>query len=159
MNTGEDTAGGMEGSAQMASGQSGAAGSSGGGWRIVVLLVLAVLAVLVLAGWWSRRGPASVELGDVAAAGDAVGLNVLLVTMDTTRADHLGCYGYKAGRTPHIDALLEHGVRFDHTYTTVPVTLPAHTSIMTGRYPYHHGVRNNGTYELPEQETDACRSA
>ena len=75
-------------------------------------------------------------------------LNVILVTLDTTRADRLGCYGYTAGRTPNLDVLAEGGVRFSKAYSQVPLTLPSHTSIMTGEYPSAHGVHNNGTYAL-----------
>lgn len=95
----------------------------------------------------------SVTLSDIVKPGAASGYNVLLVTLDTTRADRLGCYGYKHAKTPAIDSLLDHGVRFDDAITSVPVTLPAHATILTGLQPYHHGVRNNGTYDLPAERT------
>ncbi len=76
------------------------------------------------------------------------GLNLLLITLDTTRADRLGCYGYAGGTTPNLDALAAQGVRFDRTYASVPLTLPSHASIMTGLLPPEHGVRNNGAYAL-----------
>lgn len=86
--------------------------------------------------------------------GSAAGLNVLLITLDTTRADHLGCYGYDAAETPVLDAIAAEGVRFHDAVTTVPITLPAHTTILTGLYPPNHGVRDNGEYSLdPEKET------
>jgi len=72
--------------------------------------------------------------------------NVLLITLDTTRADHLGCYGYKPAKTPNLDRLAREGVRFARTYCPAPLTLPAHASIMTGLYPVVHAVRNNGHY-------------
>lgn len=72
--------------------------------------------------------------------------NVLLVTLDTTRADHLSCYGYEEYTTPNLDRLAKEGVRFSNAFTTNPITLPAHTSIMTGTYPVHHQVRDNSTY-------------
>ncbi|MEW5801403.1 MAG: tetratricopeptide repeat protein [bacterium] len=77
--------------------------------------------------------------------------NVIIVTLDTLRADHLGCYGNTKIKTPYIDSLAKEGVRFSRTYTPVPVTLPSHTSIMTGLYPVYHKVRNNGTFEASEQ--------
>jgi arylsulfatase A-like enzyme/tetratricopeptide (TPR) repeat protein len=80
-------------------------------------------------------------------------LNVLLVTMDTTRADRLGCYGYGRGRTPNLDALAAGGVLFRNTYTHVPLTLPSHCSIMTGTTPLTHGVHNNGSYFLAPERT------
>ncbi|HXI04253.1 MAG TPA: sulfatase-like hydrolase/transferase, partial [Candidatus Saccharimonadales bacterium] len=74
--------------------------------------------------------------------------NLLLITVDTTRADHLGCYGYEAGSTPAIDALAGRGALFEKAYTPSVLTLPSHTTIMTGRIPPDHGVRNNGTDRL-----------
>jgi len=76
--------------------------------------------------------------------------NVLLITLDTTRADHLGCYGYDLARTPNLDGLAREGVRFARVYCPAPLTLPSHDSIMTGLYPATHGVRNNG-HELPSK--------
>jgi len=77
--------------------------------------------------------------------------NLLLITIDTLRADHLGCYGYKEIKTPHMDTLASEGVIFTQAITPVPITLPAHTSIMTGLYPIQHGVRNNGNFVLDEE--------
>jgi arylsulfatase A-like enzyme/Flp pilus assembly protein TadD len=82
------------------------------------------------------------------------GLNVLLVTLDTTRADRVGCYGYLKAETPNLDYLAANGVLFLNTYCPVPLTCPSHCSILTGTYPLFHQVRNNGTYTLaPELET------
>jgi arylsulfatase A-like enzyme len=74
--------------------------------------------------------------------------NLVLVTLDTTRADHLGAYGYAAARTPNLDALAARGVLFSEAVSTAPLTLPAHSSIMTGMYPAYHGVRINGNAAL-----------
>jgi arylsulfatase A-like enzyme/tetratricopeptide (TPR) repeat protein len=79
--------------------------------------------------------------------------NVLLVTLDTTRADRLGCYGYAAARTPNIDALARGGVLFRQAASTAPLTQPAHSSILTGMYPTHHGVRVNGQTALSREQT------
>ena len=68
--------------------------------------------------------------------------NVVFITIDTLRADHLGCYRYKQIQTPNIDALAAHGVRFERAYTPVPVTLPAHTAIFTGTYPTFSGMHD-----------------
>ncbi len=76
-------------------------------------------------------------------------LNVVLITLDTTRADRLGCYGYAGAVTPNLDALARNGVRFERAYAPVPLTLPSHASIMTGLNPYAHGIHNNGSYALP----------
>jgi arylsulfatase A-like enzyme/Tfp pilus assembly protein PilF len=74
--------------------------------------------------------------------------SLLLITLDTTRADHLGAYGYAKARTPQLDRLFAEGARFERALTAAPLTLPAHASIFTGRYPFHHGVRDNGTFFL-----------
>jgi arylsulfatase A-like enzyme/Tfp pilus assembly protein PilF len=76
--------------------------------------------------------------------------NVLLVTLDTTRADRLGCYGYVPALTPTLDALAAHGVLFERAYTPAPLTLPSHASMMTGLYPPEHGLLVNGRGRLDE---------
>ncbi|MDP2315231.1 MAG: sulfatase-like hydrolase/transferase [Pseudomonadota bacterium] len=72
------------------------------------------------------------------------GANVLLVTLDTVRADALGAYGNADTPTPHLDRLAREGARFDAAYTVTPLTIPAHASIFTGLSPPRHGVRDNG---------------
>jgi len=80
--------------------------------------------------------------------------NLLLITIDTLRADHLGSYGYTGVRTPVLDALAREGVRFSSAFSPVPLTLPAHCSILTGTYPTFHGVRDNSGFVLaPSQVT------
>jgi arylsulfatase A-like enzyme/tetratricopeptide (TPR) repeat protein len=69
--------------------------------------------------------------------------NVLLITVDTLRADRLNCYGYSKALTPVIDRLAAEGYRFEHAYAQVPLTLPSHYSILSGAYPLYHGVRDN----------------
>ncbi|MEL6344807.1 MAG: sulfatase-like hydrolase/transferase [Myxococcota bacterium] len=69
--------------------------------------------------------------------------DVLLITLDTTRADALGSYGRTPSPTPHLDQLASRGTRFSHVATTVPLTLPAHASLLTGQTPDHHSVRDN----------------
>ncbi len=75
---------------------------------------------------------------------------VFLITLDTTRADHIGCYGYEKIETPNIDTVAREGVLFTNAICQVPVTLPSHVSIMTGFYPPEHGVRHNSGYILKE---------
>ena len=70
--------------------------------------------------------------------------SVLLITIDTLRADHVGAYGYAAARTPTLDGLARAGTTFDRAYATAPITLTSHASLMTGRYPPGHGARHNG---------------
>src|SRR2546425_5993318 len=67
--------------------------------------------------------------------------NVLLITIDTLRADHLGCYGYARGTSPHIDRLAAGGALFERAFTTLPRTTQSVASIVTGRYPKSHGAR------------------
>jgi choline-sulfatase len=76
-----------------------------------------------------------------------------MITLDTTRADRLGCYGYELATTPAIDALAARGTRFEHAYTPVPLTIPAHSSLFTGLLPPHHGVRDNGDQRLSQEAT------
>jgi arylsulfatase A-like enzyme/Flp pilus assembly protein TadD len=78
------------------------------------------------------------------------GANVLLVTIDTLRRDRLGAYGSAAGLTPTLDRLAASGLIYSHAYTHVPMTLPAHTSILTGRVPAAHGVHNNTSFRLAD---------
>jgi len=77
--------------------------------------------------------------------------NVLLVTIDTLRADHVGCYGHPGSVTPVLDGLAARGVRFATAVAHVPLTGPSHASILTGRTPLGHGLRDNGGFALPAQ--------
>ena len=78
----------------------------------------------------------------VARAAEKAGPNVVVITIDTLRADHLACYGYKRIKTPEIDQLAKSGVRFANAFTAVPITLPSHTALMTGQYPMATGVHD-----------------
>jgi arylsulfatase A-like enzyme/cytochrome c-type biogenesis protein CcmH/NrfG len=109
---------------------------------VIVFLLIAVAGVIVL----------TVHKHQGRSVHRDQNLNVLLITLDTTRADRLGCYGDAGARTPNLDRLAAEGIRFANAYCQVPLTLPSHASIMTGRNPYHHGVHNNGTYVLPAAE-------
>jgi len=77
--------------------------------------------------------------------------NILLITLDTTRADKIGIYGCQEVKTPNIDSLARAGIYFENVYTPVPLTLPAHCSILTGTYPIYHQVRNHGYYILDQR--------
>jgi arylsulfatase A-like enzyme/Flp pilus assembly protein TadD len=113
---------------------------------LTTTLVTALAAALALtAGCGNRNG-----------RGD----NLLLITLDTLRADHLGSYGYRAAITPNLDRLAKEGVRFAQASSAVPLTLPAHATLLTGLLPPHHGLRNNGAGTLPPgTETLATRLA
>ena len=81
-------------------------------------------------------------------------LNVVLITIDTLRADHVGCYGYKQIKTPNIDSLAADGVRFERAFTPVPVTLPSHSAMLTGTYPMLSGMHDfSGNKLNPQQPT------
>ena len=97
-----------------------------------------------------RATLAIVLLGALLAVGCGFGErpNVLVITIDTLRADHLGCYGFGLAHTPAIDALAAEGVRCTDAAAAAPITMPSHSSIMTGLYPPAHGVRDNGAYAL-----------
>ena len=70
--------------------------------------------------------------------------HVVLITIDTLRADAVGAYGSSAARTPTLDGLARDGARFERAWATAPITLPSHASLLTGLYPPMHGARHNG---------------
>jgi tetratricopeptide (TPR) repeat protein len=80
-------------------------------------------------------------------------LNIILFTIDTLRADHLECYGYQEIKTPNINRMADEGALFQYAIVQTPLTLPSHSSIMTGTYPLFHGVRDNGGFYLDENQT------
>jgi len=91
-------------------------------------------------------------LAPTGCGGDADGPPVrsaLLITLDTTRADALSCYGAPAGLTPYLDALAAEGVLYERARTTAPLTMPTHASMLTGLYPLRHTVRSNSAEALP----------
>jgi len=85
------------------------------------------------------------------SAGRPSGPNVLLVTIDTLRADHVGAYGAEGVLTPTLDALAARGVLFEQAMATAPLTLPSHASLFTGQYPPTHGVRHNAIFVLSDE--------
>ena len=93
------------------------------------------------------RGGSAPRTASAASAAPAA-RSVLLVTIDTLRADRLGCYGDTRARTPRIDALAAGGTAFERAFTAVPITLAAHASLFTGLIPPAHGVRGNGAFAL-----------
>jgi len=113
-----------------------------------ILLGLAVATWLVL----GRRSPADKIAGLWGRSG-VKRPNVIMITLDTTRADHLACYGYPNVNTPNLDTLARTGVLFEQADSASPLTLPAHCSIMTGMYPTYHGVRINGNTALSDEQT------
>ncbi len=100
---------------------------------VVVLAMAACIAVLYIKGLWPFACPIR---------------NVLLISIDTTRADFFGCTGRQGGITPHIDALAGEGILFENVISPVPETLPSHSTMMTGTNPIFHGVHRNENYRL-----------
>jgi arylsulfatase A-like enzyme/Flp pilus assembly protein TadD len=106
-------------------------------------MAIAVVAAALFA-WRSGR------LGGIAGGRPP---SILLVSIDTLRADRLGSYGYASAATPALDALAARGMRFEQAATVAPLTLPAHTSLLTGTFPAFHGVRDNGSFYVGDQMT------
>ncbi len=79
--------------------------------------------------------------------------NLLLITIDTVRADHLGCYGNTTIKTPVLDSIAQKSLFFENAICAAPLTLPSHTSLMTGRYPVHHGTRDNAGHVRDQEQT------
>ena len=130
---------------------------------LAVVLIVGGIATIAL-NRFGRQRPQEVVSGEVLAelepadrieaqAGDLRGFNVLLISSDTTRADHVGCYGNRGVATPAIDALARDGVLCATAISPSPSTLPAHASLLTGLYPYRHGARANGTFRLEDRIT------
>ena len=109
--------------------------------RIAALLLAAISTFLAIAACTRARAPEGPP-------------SVLLVSIDTLRADRVGAYGDAAARTPHMDAVAREGLLFEAAVSPVPLTLPAHATMLTGLLPPRHGVRGNGSFVLgPEPRT------
>jgi len=110
---------------------------------------LAAFGLVLLAGAWTLLvGP----IPGLHLLTPARPRNLLLVSLDTVRADRLGSYHYAQAQTPRLDALAASGLRFEHASTVAPLTLPAHSSLMTGTFPAWHGVRDNGGFYLDDDQ-------
>jgi len=114
---------------------------------------LAVVCCVLAAGGCRERASRSDGPAASRNVPGGAGMNVLLISLDTTRADHLGCYGHAVVKTPNIDRLAAEGTRYAQCITSTPVTLPAHSTMLTGSYPFVHGARDNGAYQLGEENT------
>ncbi len=127
-------------------------------WAWVGLAVALVAGVA--AAWWflgvspPARTAAGVELGTLPDGVARDRLNLVVVTLDTTRADRIGAYGGRDVETPAVDALAREGVLFEQPVAVAPLTLPVHSTLFTGKFPPEHGVRDNGGFFLgPDQVT------
>ncbi len=107
---------------------------------IAILFVLSVATVLTSEGCHNDRKPDAKP-------------NLIMISIDTLRRDHLGCYGYWRNTSPHIDRLAEQGVIFDNAVSASSWTLPSHTSMLTGLYPSFHGLEDDGVTLSPKIET------
>lgn len=107
-------------------------------WRPVAAAALSLLALAVATSLVSCRSRGSTA--DIR--------HVLLISIDTCRADHLGCYGFPRPTTPNIDAVAKSGALFEQVASPVPLTLPAHSTLLTGLTPLQHGVHDNLDYRL-----------
>src|SRR3954471_7271506 len=110
--------------------------------RFALIILFAALGTSLAAvgGWRYARASAPVS-GPI-----------ILISIDTLRADHLPAYGYRKVKTPAIDALAADGVVFDRAYSHAPQTLPAHISLLSGRLPFETGVRDNVGFAVKESE-------
>jgi arylsulfatase A-like enzyme len=104
-------------------------------------------------------GLATLTLAAACSGGGERPPNAVLVTLDTTRVDAIGAFGGPPGITPHLDALAEQGIVFEWARTVTPLTLPAHSSMLTGLYPPRHSVRDNGLNALPRSAMTLAESA
>ena len=121
--------------------------------RTILWSALAAGILVLVIGWGfvARRStvaPTGTNLGRLSAASRASDLNLVVITLDTTRWDRLGAYGDTTAATPNLDRLASEGVLFEEAIAAAPLTLPAHSTIFTGLLPPRHGVRDNGGYVL-----------
>lgn len=113
-----------------------------GSWQSArFAIVIAAAAVVIAGSWWFATRPGAAPIG------------VVVITLDTTRADRLSIYGNMDVTLPALERVSREGVMFDRATSVAPMTLPAHTSLFTGLLPPHHGVRDNATAPLGESHT------
>src|SRR5512136_2121296 len=107
-------------------------------------LIPAGFGLIELLSCWALLGAlASAEVSPFQAARTPASKTpVILITIDTLRADRLTCYGYAKGKTANIDSLAAEGVLFENVYAQTPITLPSHATILTGTYPMYHKVQD-----------------
>jgi len=133
--------------------------SQKGSYPFFLAIAVAVIVVAAAAWVWTRYVPRAITsvngepLGHLPAGVASTDLNLLLVTLDTTRADRMHAYGFAGIETPNFDRLAREGVLFEQAVAPAPLTLPAHSSIFTGQFPPAHGVRDNGGFFLDDKAT------
>ena len=104
-------------------------------FRLFGLLLFVVIGIIAVSCWRGGSGVREIR-------------NIVLISIDTCRADYLSCYGYSRNTTPNIDELAKEGMLFENVISPVPMTLPAHSSMLTGTVPVYHGVHDNLYYEF-----------
>jgi arylsulfatase A-like enzyme/Flp pilus assembly protein TadD len=114
--------------------------------RSIFVLLVAALALFVN----GDRQPSLSLQSTIDNRQSKIPAGVLLITIDTLRADHLGCYRYRRGVTPAMDALAKQSAKFEHAFAPVPLTLPSHAALLTGTYPLYNGVRDQPGFRLPD---------
>jgi len=119
-------------------------------WLGLIAALAGLLAVIWTWSVWPRpaRSANGVVLGELPSGVSRDRLNLVIVTLDTTRADRIGAYGSPSVETPAFDRLAQEGVLFEQAVSVAPLTLPAHSSLFTGKFPPEHGVRDNGGFFL-----------
>jgi arylsulfatase A-like enzyme/Tfp pilus assembly protein PilF len=125
-------------------------------WRLAALLVVVIAggALWIFLAPRHARTAGAIDLGALPRGVSRDRLNLVVVTLDTTRSDRIGAYGAKDVETPAFDRLATEGVLFEQAVSVAPLTLPAHSSMFTGKFPPEHGVRDNGGFFLgPDQLT------
>ena len=122
---------------------------------LAAVAVGAIAAALAGWAWWPRpvRTDGEARLRIARRSPAPRDLNVVVLTLDTLRADRLGCYGASVVSTPNLDGLAREGVLFEEVAATVPLTFPSHSSMFTGLLPPRHGVRDNGGFFLDATRT------
>ena len=113
------------------------------------LFAAAGLVILAVSAWLAFR----LWIQPKALQKRSPDLNVILITIDTLRADHVGAYGFKRALTPALDSLAADGARFDHCIAQTPLTLPSHTTLLSSTYPLFNQVRDNGGFQVSKSLT------
>ena len=119
--------------------------------RSIAALALGIWLAVLGACSEAEQAPSRAPEPATSSAAGALAVNVVVITMDTTRADALGAYGQRLPTSPGLDRMASQGVLFEQVVTSAPSTLPSHSSIFTGKQPYAHGVRSNAGYVLSQQ--------
>ena len=116
--------------------------------KAILIFSLFFVLILVVGGYFLF-----VRKDRISRLDQAKDFNYILITVDTLRADRVGCYGFSGISTPTMDMFARRGVKFEKCISTATLTLPSHTSLLTGTYPTFHGVRDNGGFLVPQEMT------